>query len=493
MKLKSLFEQSMLYTIGNVANRVAGFALIPLYTSFLSPSEYGLMALVDLFLSLSVIALGIQSVGGAMIRIFHDHDDPAAKDRVVSTAVMMMLGLNLVVILPMLGVAPWLSELIFGFDSTPEHVSLIRWAFVAMLPSNLVELLLVHVRLQQNALFFVRYSLSQLVLTLSLNVFFIAYQELGVWGFVYSKLIANGLGGLFLALRRLSVLRCGFEKDAAKRITSFGSPLIVAGVAFFLIHFSDYFFLNRLRSTHDVGLYEFAYRFPFLVTFLVGEPFGRVWSVSVYDLAKNKAWKEEFVRVLAYLVYALTAVGLGVAVFSDEIIEVMAQNPSFWDAASFVPLLVLAYCLREVADYFRNVLYLNKRSGVVGRVALACAIVNITLNLALIPAWGVMGAAVCTLLTWALYLALCLVEQQKEHALKLPYFGFTSLVLFSVLLWFGSTFVPDESWLVRLAGNSALVILFFAVSVFGTSYFSRHEKAALFAWVAEKRGLSKAD
>lgn len=491
MKLKSLFEQSMLYTIGNVANRVAGFALIPLYTSYLSPEEYGLMALVDLFLSLSVIALGIQSVGGAMIRIFHDHDDAAAKDRVVSTAVLMMLALNLAVILPVLGVAPWLSELIFGLDSTPETVRLIRWAFVAMLPSNLVELLLVHVRLQQNAFFFVRYSLCQLVLTLALNVFFIAYKELGVWGFVYSKLIANGIGAAYLGLRRFSVLRCGFERDAAKRILSFGSPLIVAGVAFFLIHFSDYFFLNRLRSMHDVGLYEFAYRFPFLVTFLVGEPFGRVWSVSLYDLAKNDEWKEQFVRVLAYLVYALTAVGLGVAVFSDEIIEVMARNSSFWAAASFVPLLVLAYCLREVADYFRNILYLNKQSGVVGRVALACAIVNVGLNVMVIPAWGVMGAALCTLVTWGLYLALCLVEQRREHNLQVPWVAFISLVLFSCALWYGSTLVPAESWLVRLGGNSALVLVFFGVTVFATSYFTKHEKAALLAWVAEKRGSTK--
>ena len=493
MKLKSLFEQSVLYTIGNIANRVAGFALIPLYTSFLSPSEYGLMALVDLFLSLSVIALGIQSIGGAMIRIFHDQEDPAARDRVISTATLLMVGLNILVILPVLGVAPWLSELIFVEDSTPEHVELIRLAFVAMLPSNLVELLLVHERLRGRALFFVKYSLSQLVMTLSLNILFIAYMELGVFGFVWSKLIANGLGGGFLVLRTLPVLTRGFERSAARRLLTFGSPLIVAGVAFFLIHFSDYFFLNRVRSTHDVGLYEFAYRFPFLVTFLVGEPFGRVWSVSLYDLAKSDEWKEQFVRVLSWLVYALTAVGLGISVFSDEIIEIMARNPSFWAAAGVVPMLVLAYCLREVADFFRNMLYLNKRSGTVGRIALACAIVNIVLNLLLIPAWGVEGAALCTLVTWALYLAICLVEQRKEHNLQLPWLRYAALVLFSVGIAYASTQVPTESWVVRLSGNTALVLLFFGVTVFATSYFSKHEKAALLAWIAEKRGGSKAD
>ncbi len=483
MKLKSLFEQSVLYTIGNVANRVAGFALIPLYTSFLTPSEYGLLALVDLFLSLSLIALGIQSVGSAMIRIFHDRDDPEARDRVISTSVLMLLVLNLLVIVPALGLAPWLSILIFA---TPEHADLIRLSFVAMLPSNLVELLLVHERLRSRAMFFVRYSLCQLLLTLGLNIYFIAYKGLGVWGFVWSKLIANGLGAAFLVVRTMPSVGYRFDGSAARRIATFGSPLVIAGVSFFLIHFSDYFFLNRMRSTHDVGLYEFAYRFPFLVTFLVGEPFGRVWSVSLYDLAKNEAWKEQFVRVLAWLVYALTLVGLGIAVFSDEVIQVMARNPSFWSAASVVPMLVLAYCLREVADFFRNVLYLNKRSGVVGRVALACAIVNIVLNLLIIPAWGVAGAALCTLLTWGLYLALCLVEQRREHDLRLPWLAFTSLVVGSILAWYASSTVTTDNWLIRLGLNSACVLVFFALTFF-LPYFSRDEKGALVAWIAEKR------
>ena len=483
MKLKSLFEQSVLYTIGNIANRVAGFALIPLYTSFLTPSEFGLLALVDLFLSLSVIMLGVQSIGSAMIRIFHDHEDSVVRNRVVSTSVLLMCAISVMIILPAVGVAPWVSRLIF---STPEHADLVRLSFVAMLPSNLVELLLVHERLRQRALFFVKYSLCQLILMLGLNIAFIASMELGVWGFVWSKLIATGLGSAFLLLRTLPAVGLGFDSRAASKMSTFGSPLIVAGVSFFMIHFSDYFFLNRIRSTHDVGLYEFAYRFPFLVTFLVGEPFGRVWSVSLYELARDDAWKEQFTRVLAWLVFALTFVGLGIAVFSDEVIEVMAFNSSFWAAAAFVPVLVLAYCLRETADFFRNILYLNKRSGVVGRVALACAIVNVSLNLLVIPAWGVAGAALCTLLTWGLYLALCLVEQRKEHDLRLPWLSILCLVALSIAAWYGSTYFSDSAWLPRMTGNAGCVLLFLGLSL-ATPYFTRYEKGALLSWFHERR------
>ena len=218
----------------------------------------------------------------------------------------------------------------------------------------------------------------------------------------------------------------------------------------------------------------------------MGEPFGRVWSVSVYDLARNDEWKHQFTRVLAWLVYALAFVGLGIAVFSDEVIEVMARNESFWAAAAFVPMLVLAYCLREVADFFRNVLYLNKRSGVVGRVALSCALVNVVLNLLLIPAWGVGGAALCTLVTWALYLALCLVEQQREHDLKLPWVSMTALVAITLAAWHASTWFTGAGWLPRLGANAGCVLVFLGVSL-AAPYFSRDEKGALLRWISEKR------
>ena len=483
MKLQSLVKQSALYTVGNIANRLAGFLLIPLYTSFLSPSEFGILALIDLFLSLAVITLGVQSIGGAMIRIFHDFDDPRAQDRVVSTSILAMSGLNLAITAAALALAPEISDLIFA---SREHADLIRLSFVAMFSSNLVELLLVHERIRQRALFFVGFSLIQLCFTLGLNVWFIAFEEMGVWGFVWSKLIATSLGGLFLLVRAVLSVGLRFDHDAAKRILSFGSPLIIAGVSFFLIHFSDYFFLNRLRSTHEVGLYEFAYRFPFLLSFLVGEPFGRVWSVSVYDLAKDDGWKERFARVLAWLAFSLVLCGLGIAVFSDEVIELMARNESFWSAAAVVPVLVLAYALREAADFFRNVLYLNKRSGLIGRLALGCATINIALNLLVIPAWGYQGAALCTVLTWALYFAVCLVAQRQEYDIRLPWLGITSCAVFAVLCWSGTTFVPDETWWLRYLGNSVFILIF-VVGMVLSPYFSSDEKASARAWIADSR------
>ena len=210
--------------------------------------------------------------------------------------------------------------------------------------------------------------------------------------------------------------------------------------------------------------------------------------MSVYDLAKDDAWKEQFSRVFSWLAFFLVFVGLGISVFGDEVIELMARNPSFWFAASVVPTLVLAYGLREAADFFRNVLYINKRSGLIGRLALACALVNLALNLLLIPAFGYAGAAVCTLLTWALYFIFCLKAQHEEHAIALPWLSIGAIVVGALLAYQASTFVPEHSILVRWGGNAACILVFLG-GVLVSGYFRREEKA--FALAAMRKALGR--
>ena len=195
MKLRSFVHQSALYTLGNVANRLAGFLLIPVYTSFLSTSEFGLLALVDLFLSLAITTLGIQSIAGSMIRIYHDWDEPERRRRVVSTALLGTSALAALLVVTAWIFAPHISLLVFD-DLGPTR--LVRVSLLALFTSNVVEFLLVHERLRLRAGFFVSYSFVQLIATLSLNVWLIAFEGLGVWGFVWSKLAVSTVGAVFL-------------------------------------------------------------------------------------------------------------------------------------------------------------------------------------------------------------------------------------------------------------------------------------------------------
>ena len=136
--------------------------------------------------------------------------------------------------------------------------------------------------------------------------------------------------------------------------------MVLSGLSFFCIHFSDRFFLSRATSLTQIGLYSLAYKIAFLVTFLVGEPFERVWNIKLYGYTTSSDWQRRFGRVAAYLFFALVLVAVVLSLFANELLSVMA-NPSYRSAALLVPILVFSYVFREVGDFFRNLLFINKR------------------------------------------------------------------------------------------------------------------------------------
>ena len=349
--------------------------------------------------------------------------------------------------------------------------------FVALFFGTIDDLILTYERVQQHAIFFVCYHFADLFALLSLNVLFIAYLGMGIWGFVLSKVIVMTVGATYLLGRNIPKVGLKVDFTIARKMAIFGAPLILAGLAFFIIHSSDRFFLNEYASLHDVGIYSLAYKFAVLLSVLVAEPFGRVWDVSLYTYAKEEDWEHRFSRILAYLVFALVLVGLGISVFIDETLAIMA-DPRFFGAAAVVPILVLAYLMRECADFLRNMLYINKRSALVSRLAIYCAIANIILNFALIKPFGMYGAAISTLFTWLIYFLLCWRAEHLEFGVKLPFFSIGCLVVFAGAVYFGTTLFASGNWFIQVALDSVWIIGFL-ILVMLSGYFTVEEKSTM--------------
>ena len=430
MRLSQLVKQSTLYTIGNLAQRAVGLIMVPFYTHFLQPADYGLLEMMELLLAVFAISFGLQVVGDAMVRIVHDYEGLDDRRAAVSTGLVTAAGLGVVIAVVGWTLAVPISNLTFQTDA---YATLVRAFFAAQLASSLVEIALVHERMCGRAGFFVGYSLIQLALTLGLNVWFIAYRDQGVWGFVLSKLIVQGVGGAYLALRTLRQTGLAFRPRVLREMISFGAPLIASAAGFFIVHFADRFFIVRSPGgLGEAGVYSLAYKFAFLVTYLVGEPFGRVWNVSLYGDAGRPGWRRRFSRILRYLVFFLFFVAVGIALFVDEALVVLADS-AFHGAAGLVPLLVLAYVLREFGDFFRTLLYINKRSRLVGLVALFCAALNLGLNAWWISRWGAMGAVMATLATFGVYALLCWRAADREHRLPYPLMSFLGVFAFALM------------------------------------------------------------
>lgn len=158
-----------------------------------------------------VITFGLQSVGSAMTRIYYDYKDAGQRQKVISTALIGLALLNVLVTVAGIFSAASLSKLIFG---KIEYEQLIAVAFMAMFLSNMVGVVLVYERIRQNAVFFVLFSLCYLIGSLTFNIYFIAFFDLGIWEFIWSKLIVAAVGAIYLLARTLPLVGLKFAADA---------------------------------------------------------------------------------------------------------------------------------------------------------------------------------------------------------------------------------------------------------------------------------------
>jgi O-antigen/teichoic acid export membrane protein len=404
-----LLRDSTLYFAGNVAGRVLSLVMIPFYAGHLSTEEYGVLALVELSTSIVAIVFGLQSIGQTLTRVYHDQTEAVERRRVVSTTLLASAAVALCVA----GLAAAFAGPIADAINLPGETALLRAGFAAMVFGTLAEVALVYQRIRERARFFLAYSMVSLFVTLGLNIWFIGPLHFGVWGFVSSKLVVTGLGSVFLLGLVFAEVGVAWRMAHARALARFGAPLVLSSAAYFSIHFSDRLFLAHV-SKAQVGVYQLAYNFAFLLSILVGDSFGKSWDVTFYAYAEDEGWQRRFARIGAWLFFVLGAGAVGISLFGQDVLQVMVPA-SYLPPLLMLPVLVFGYFFREIGDFFRNILLIDLGSGLVGRIALAGAVLNIGLNIWLIPRYGIWGAASATFLTWLAYCAICWVAARRAH------------------------------------------------------------------------------
>lgn len=454
--ISRLLQDSSFYLLANAASRVVGFLAIPFYSRFLSPAQYGLIELIELSTQTVAIAFGLQAVGAALSRLYYDQRTPEEEHAVVSTSLLATAFLSAVVTIVAVFGSGALSELVFH---TREWASLLQAAFIGMFFSSMIEIALVYERIQNRARFFLFYSLITLSVTLLLNILFIGVLQAGVWGFVSSKLIVTSVGTVYLLVRVKRSVGFRWRGVYIPQLFTFGAPLVLSSLSYFAIHFSDRFFLSSSVSLDELGRYALAYKFAILVSAVVGDSFSKSWGVTLYRYVERPGWRAQFTQVASYFTFALFVSGFGIVVFSPELFRLMVPA-SYFPPALLLPVIVLSYLAREIGDFFRTLLLINKRSVVVGNIAAAGALLNLAANFLLIPTFGIFGAAIATLITWAGYMVACWWIANAEHRLPMRKSAYVMIFLLVCVFYAAAAASRTDLVLLQLVLDGVWVLGF---------------------------------
>jgi O-antigen/teichoic acid export membrane protein len=180
----------------------------------------------------------------------------------------------------------------------------------------------------------------------------------------------------------------------------FGLPLVPSALALWLTNFSDRFFLIKLSDAHEVGLYSIGVRIASAIVLLL-TAFRMAWPAFAYSIDDDRDAQRTYSFVLTYVVYVCCWLALALGLLAPWIVKLITTEP-FYPAQDVVAPLAFgvaafgAYVVVQIGTGRAR----QTRSNWL--VTGAAAVVNVTLNLVLIPPYGRMGAAIATVVAYTL-------------------------------------------------------------------------------------------
>jgi O-antigen/teichoic acid export membrane protein len=480
-EIKKLLKHSSIYGLGNILNKAVGFLLIPFYTHYLTTADYGTLELLDLSVTLIGLLLNMW-MNASLVRHYYEYEDDKNRNEVVGTAMIAISSVAfLVSIAGFLG-AKWISALIL---KSPDYYLFVRVIAFNLFFTCLNSVSFSYLRAKQRSSIIVTMNGISLGISLGLNIYFLAVLKTGVIGVLYSSLISNGIvtAGLTASTIRQAGLRFGWTK--LKALAAFGLPLILTSFSAFELNFADRFFLQHYSTVSTVGVYALGYKFGYMLSFLLIQPFMMIWGARMYEVAKRQDSGLVFSKVVAYFTLLMSTVALAMSLVIKDVIAIVATQ-QFHDAYKVVPAVALAYVFYGMSYYFQTGIYISKKTTYLGLMGAICASANIALNFWLIPRYWAMGAAWATALSFLLMAVVAYIFSQRVYQIPYSLFRIALPVVAAAVIYIVSTLVPASSLIVsvalKLASMVAFVLLIVALGFFNESEVLKMKQALHLAW-----------
>lgn len=387
---REMLRSSSVYGIGLIAQRVLSLLLLPLYTHYLTPADYGTIELLDLLITVSTVLVGGR-MASTLIFFYKRASGPDEQKRALSTAIATSALVGLVAVLAGFLFAEPLTRLVFP-DATNAPYT--RIMFVTFAFSLQLECCLSWLRAEHRAKRYVVYTLAQLLLAVTLNIVLIVVFRMGFPALVWSGLIVAAASSIPQLIGILRFTGLTVDRSLFKKIVAFAAPVGIVGVSTLIYHSGDRFFLKSSVTLGEIGIYALAYKLGMLVS-LLPTSFNNYWGAKQYDLS-HETDGALFARTLTYLMLVMTAAAVVLWVFATPMIRIVSAQ-SYWAAAQYVPCILLAYLIRGAADYLRSVFYIRARPDADAKLNVTCALFFVAAYWLLIPRFRLWGAALATL------------------------------------------------------------------------------------------------
>lgn len=462
-KLKQLSRDTAVYGVSTMAGRFLNFLLVPFYTHVFLPSEYGIISLIYLLVALFNIVY-IYGMDSAYLK-FTGMGEEEEKKNNFSTAFISIAATSLLFSLMILLMNNYLMRLL----GIPEEFFFLGYYTSAILFIDALSVIpFITLRLERKAKKFASFKILNISINIAVSLFLILILKWGIEAVLLANVCASVLSLLLLAPTIKKELRLNLQAKRLRQFLKFGLPYLPAGIAAMLIQVIDRYILENLTDLSTVGIYQANYKLGIFMMLFVSM-FQFAWQPFFLQTAKEENAKEVFAKVLSYFMIIGSVILITLSLFIENLvkIEIFGKtliNYQYWGGLDIVPIILFAYLFNGMYVIFTAGIYIKEKSQFAPLITGAGAVVNIFVNLALIPVLGIMGAALATFASYFVLAGGMYFVTQKFY--KIEYETFKIIKIFLAIIVTGSLFYYLYYSNLLITGYKFLLLLLFIALLF---------------------------
>ncbi len=437
--IKNAIKQFFIYGIGSIAQTGLSFILIPVFLHYFEPSEYGIISLYSVTISLLSLLINAGLISG-LFRLYYEAKSEERKILFGTTWIWYFLSAVFLGTIFFI-IAESFSKLMFH---TSDYISATRLVSILIIVISIQSIPLNILRMERKASLYVVFSLLLFIIDFSLKLVFIIIFKRGIIGYFESSILSNIIVLLSLLPIVKKYISLSLNRHYLGQLLRLGLPFVFSGLSIWVLGMADRMILNLYWGSAVVGVYSLGYSFANLFNIFLSNPSSLVWQPFFFSYAAEKTIEKTnqlLSKSLLYFFIAGAVLFLGICLGINDILKIITSlfgaKEGYNEAAKIVPIIALSPFLYLLCRPSSNALLLAKKPEFTAMATSISAAIYIGLDFLLIPKFGLMGAAITSFIAYALNLAILLWCEHRIWPINYKWGNLAKGAFFRIgLLWY---------------------------------------------------------
>lgn len=431
-KLKLFLENFIVYGVGGIAGKLIPLIMVPIVTRLMPDTSY--FGISDM--SNTVIQFGsafaIMGMYDAMYRMFFEKEEEAYKREVCSTAFIFTVIMSVIILIIMLLCKGFIAEAFFGDSNYAYLVYITAIATMVGATSNIVS---APTRMQNKRKKYVTMHLLSLLLNYSVSVILLIKGHYIIALPVAAMAASAACEAIFLIMNRHWFSIKNVNLSLLKPLLAIGVPLLPNFLIYWIFNSSDKLMITNIMGTAATGIYSVGAKFGH-ASQLIYTAFAGGWQFFAFSTMKEKDQVGTNSKIFEYLGVVSFACTVFIFALAEPIYKLLFTG-DYVSGYIISPYLFLAPLLQMLFQVACNQFVVIKKTWPSLFILPAGAVINIFLNLYLIPKIGIEGAAIATLIGYAIsdLIAVIVLSRMKLMVVSSRFILCTLLMACYILLW----------------------------------------------------------